>query len=136
MKFFSVVVLHYNAPAFLEGALDSLQRAVEGMDAEIIVADNASEAFDRVYFERLFPNIKFMVFPENYGFAKGNNLAVREASGKYVFLVNPDVLVPGDLFRRLLPKMEAATDLGMAGVRLMDGRGRFLPESKRRYRAS
>ncbi|NPA46831.1 MAG: glycosyltransferase family 2 protein [Chlorobi bacterium] len=132
MKRFSVVVLHYNAPAFLEGALHSLVRATEGMDAEIIVADNASDRFDKDYFSGLFPGVTFLPFPENYGFAKGNNLAVREASGEYVFLINPDVLVPEDLFRRLLPKMEQAEALGLAGIRLMDGRGRFLPESKRR----
>jgi len=132
MKAFSVVVLHYNAPVFLEGALDSLQRAIAGMDAEIIVADNASTDFDAAYFRARFPDVKFLLFSTNYGFARGNNLAVREARGEYVFLVNPDVLVPGDLFARLLPKMQKAEDLGLAGIRLIDGRGRFLPESKRR----
>ena len=132
MKQFSVVVLHYNAPAFLEGALDSLQRATDGMDAEIIVADNASENFDKDYFQQLFPGIRFLIFSENHGFAKGNNLAIRQAEGEWIFLVNPDILVPEDLFQRLLPMMKAVPDLGLAGIRLMDGRGRYLPESKRR----
>ncbi len=131
-KSFSVVILHYNVPVFLEGALDSVCRAVEGTDAEIIVADNASPSFDIERFRRLFPSVRFLLFDKNHGFAKGNNLAVKEARGEYVFLLNPDVLVPENIFRDLLEKVKDLKDLGIAGVRLIDGSGNFLPEGKRR----
>ena len=129
---FSVVVLHYNAPVFLEGALDGIGRAVEGRNAEIIVADNASEDFDVEYFRRRFPAVKFIVYPENYGFARGNNLAVEAARGRRIFLLNPDVLVPENLFDRMNACLDGLTRPGLCSVRLIDGHGRFLPESKRR----
>ncbi len=132
MKLFTVVILHYNAPVFLEGALDSVCRAAEGMDAEVIVADNASANFDTVYFRRRYPKVKFILFDRNYGFSKGNNLAIRQARGEYVILLNPDVLVPENIFKDLLRRIEDIPDLGVAGVRLIDGTGSFLPESKRR----
>ncbi len=129
---FSVVILHYNAPVFLEGALDSVARAVQERNAEIIVADNASTDFDADFFRQRFPQVKFIVYPENYGFARGNNLAVEAARGRRIFLLNPDVLVPEVLFDRMNACMDGINKPGLCSVRLIDGHGRFLPESKRR----
>ena len=129
---FSVVILHYNTPVFLEGALDSVVRAVQERNAEIIVADNASPDFDVDDFRRRFPQVKFIVHPENYGFARGNNLAVEAARGRRIFLLNPDVLVPEPLFDRMNACMDGLNKPGLCSVRLIDGHGRYLPESKRR----
>jgi GT2 family glycosyltransferase len=128
----SVVILHYNAEAFLHLNLLSVQRAVKDIASEIIVADNASEGFDLHAWERKYPGVKFIRFDQNYGFAKGNNLAVREAKGEYVALLNPDTVVSENIFKNLLSGAESLENPGILGVRLIDGRGMFLAESKRR----
>ncbi len=128
---FSVIILHYNSPGFLKLTLDSVIRAAKGMEAEILVADNHSANFDAESFRSLFPDVRFLVFDQNHGFAKGNNLAVRKASGKFIFLINPDVIVPENLFGEILPLLKKNKQAGIYGIRLMDGTGKFLPESKR-----
>ncbi len=132
MKKLSVVILHYKAEGFLQLCLDSVLRATEGLDAEVIVADNASPGFDVSHWERIFPRVRWMAFAENYGFSKGNNLAVREAEGEFVALVNPDVVLPEDIFLVLPERVKNFENPGITGIRLIDGRGCFLPESKRR----
>ena len=68
---------------------------------------------------------------QNLGFSKGNNLAIREAKGQYVLLLNPDTVVERETFTPTISFMEENPDCGGLGVRMVDGSGRFLPESKR-----
>ncbi len=128
---FSVIIVHYNAPEFLWLTLESVTKAVEGKNAEIIVADNASKNFPADDFKKAFPGVRFLMFEKNSGFGRANNEAVAQARGQYIFLINPDVVVPENLFDRLLPDMENHPERGITGIRLFDGRGQFLPESKR-----
>ena len=128
----SVVILHYNAEAFLHLNLLSVQRAVKNIPSEIIVADNASDGFDTAFWKRKYPGVKFLRFDKNYGFAKGNNSAVARAKGEYVVLLNPDTVVPEKIFENLLQETARLKNPGICGVRLIDGRGMFLAESKRR----
>ncbi len=128
----SVVILHYQAEAFLHLNLKSVLRAVENLDAEIIVADNHSKAFDLAKWQQDYPEVRFIRFDKNLGFAAGNNRAVQMAQGEYIALVNPDVVVPENLFEALLDFHSTQKKAGITGVRLIDGSGNFLPESKRR----
>ena len=68
---------------------------------------------------------------ENVGFSRGNNIGVDNAKGEYVCILNPDTVVAEDTFIQLLQYIEQVENPGIVGCRLVDGKGQFLPESKR-----
>lgn len=127
----SVVILNYNVRYFLEVCLYSVQKALEGLEAEIIVVDNASKDGSGKMVQNKFPGVIFIQNKENVGFPKGNNQGVAVAKGKYVCILNPDTIVSKDTFVKLLDFAESKFDLGIVGCKLIDGTGKFLPESKR-----
>lgn len=127
----SVVILNYNVRYFLELCLASVEKAIKDIDAEIIVVDNNSPDDSCDMVRRLFPNARLIQNTENSGFPKGNNIGVAGAKGEYICILNPDTVVAEDTFAKILEFAEAQSDLGIAGCRLIDGSGKFLPESKR-----
>jgi len=127
----SIIILNYNVRYFLELCLKSVEKAIEGLDAEIIVVDNQSPDTSCEMVKALFPNVTLIDNPSNDGFSKGNNLGVKQAKGEYLCILNPDTIVAEDTFKILLEFADKQTNLGIVGCRLMDGTGSFLPESKR-----
>lgn len=127
----SVIILNYNVRYFLEQCMLSVQQAIVGMDAEIIVVDNNSPDDSCAMMKARFPDVKLIESAVNAGFPKGNNIGVAEAKGEYVCILNPDTVVAEDTFKKVLEFAEAQKDFGITGVKLVDGRGFFLPESKR-----
>ncbi|SCX87157.1 Glycosyltransferase, GT2 family [Nonlabens sp. Hel1_33_55] len=143
----SVIILNYNARVFLELCVESVLRATQHLDAEVIVADNDStdDSIERLL--RIFPQVKVIRLDDNYGFSKGNNVAVEQARGEYICLVNPDVIVGEQVFENCLAffnkkdqevnaepnlNIKAEAKSGFLGIKLIDGSGKYLPESKRR----
>ena len=127
----SVIILNHNVRYFLELCVLSVQKATQDLDAEIIVIDNNSSDDSCAMMEQRFPNIKLIENKENSGFPKGNNIAVKEAKGEYICILNPDTVVAEDTFEKVLAFAKNKTDLGIVGCKLIDGTGNFLPESKR-----
>lgn len=127
----SVIILNYNVRYFLEVCLKSVQAAIEHIDAEIIVVDNNSLDDSCKMVKDLFPSVKLIENKENSGFSKGNNIGVAKAKGEYLCILNPDTVVSEDTFLKLLSFAESKTNLGIVGCQLIDGVGKFLPESKR-----
>lgn len=127
----SVIILNYNVRYFLEQCVLSVQEAISAIDAEIIVVDNNSSDDSCLMMQERFPSVKLIQNKENFGFPKGNNIGVQEAQGKYVCILNPDTVVAEDTFTKILAFAEEQQDLGIIGCRLIDGKGNFLPESKR-----
>ncbi|HYD92403.1 MAG TPA: glycosyltransferase family 2 protein, partial [Flavobacterium sp.] len=127
----SVIILNYNVRYFLEQCMLSVQRALEGIDAEIIVVDNNSPDDSCAMMKERFPDVKLIENKDNPGFPKGNNIGVAAAKGEYVCILNPDTIVAEDTFVKALAFAESKSDLGILGVKLIDGRGYSLPESKR-----
>lgn len=127
----SVIILNYNVRYFLELCVLSTQKAIQNLDAEIIVIDNNSSDDSCAMMKQRFPNIKLIENKENSGFPKGNNIAVKEAKGEYLCILNPDTVVAEDTFEKVLAFAKSKTDLGIVGCKLIDGTGNFLPESKR-----
>ncbi|KAB8155402.1 glycosyltransferase [Kordia sp. TARA_039_SRF] len=127
----SVVILNYNVRYFLEACIRSVEAAVAGMNAEIIVVDNNSPDDSCDMMRNTFPNIQLIANNENVGFAKANNQAVKVAKGEYVCILNPDTIVAEDTFTQLLKFAESTENVGSIGCKLIDGSGAFLPESKR-----
>jgi N-acetylglucosaminyl-diphospho-decaprenol L-rhamnosyltransferase len=128
----SVIIVSYNVKYFLEQCLCSVQRALDN-DMEVIVIDNNSSDGSVEYLQRRFAFVHFITNKENAGFAKANNLALRVATGRYVLFLNPDTIIPEDLFSECVAFMDSKPDAGALGVRMIDGSGRFLKESKRGF---
>ncbi|WP_282043092.1 glycosyltransferase family 2 protein [Winogradskyella flava] len=127
----SIIILNYNVRYFLELCLKSVEAAIQDIDAEIIVVDNNSPDDSCTMVKQLFPNVLLFKNKVNSGFSKGNNMGVAKAKGEYLCILNPDTVVAEDTFRRVLSFAESKLDLGAVGCQLIDGRGKFLPESKR-----
>jgi GT2 family glycosyltransferase len=127
----SVVIVNYNVKYFLEQCLSSVKRACEQLDAEIFVVDNNSVDGSVKMVREKFPEVILIENKDNTGFSKANNQAIRVSKGEYVLLLNPDTVVEDDTFSRALSFMDAQPDAGGLGVKMIDGKGNFLPESKR-----
>jgi GT2 family glycosyltransferase len=132
----SVIIINYNVKYFLEQCLCSVQKAFAGIQAEVLVVDNASTDGSKEYLENKFPSVSFIWGIENLGFAKANNLALKQAKGTYVLFLNPDTIVAEDSFTNCISFFEQTPNAGALGVRMIDGSGIFLPESKRAFPSS
>ena len=127
----SVVILNYNVRYFLEQCVLSVQQAIKDIDAEIIVVDNNSPDDSCAMMKSRFPEVMLIENKDNAGFPKGNNIGVASAKGEYVCILNPDTVVAEDTFIKVLDFVRAQKDFGICGIKLVDGTGTFLPESKR-----
>jgi GT2 family glycosyltransferase len=129
----SVVIVSYNVCYFLEQTLLSVRRAAAelGEPVEIFVVDNNSVDASVAMVHQRFPEVILLENRDNPGFSKANNQALRLATGQYQLLLNPDTLVEETTFRRCCDFMDAHPRCGGLGVMMLDGQGRFLPESKR-----
>lgn len=127
----SVVILNYNVSHFLQLCISSVLAATKDIDAEIIVVDNKSSDDSCAMVKSVFPGVKLIENQENWGFSKGNNIGVAEAKGDYLCILNPDTVVAEDIFVRLLNFVTSKQNIGIVGCQLIDGKGEFLPESKR-----
>ncbi|MGN0032306.1 MAG: glycosyltransferase [Candidatus Limimorpha sp.] len=127
----SVVIVNYNVEHFLEQCLYSVRRAMQGVEGEVFVVDNNSVDGSLKMLAAKFPEVRVIANKENVGFAKANNQAIRVSSGEYVLLLNPDTVVEDDTFTKTIAFMDSHPDAGGLGVKMVDGKGRFLPESKR-----
>ncbi|WP_163718036.1 glycosyltransferase family 2 protein [Mangrovibacterium lignilyticum] len=127
----SVIIVNFNVKHFLEQCLISVDKALKGIDGEIIVVDNNSvDGSCRMILEK-FPAVKLIKNDTNTGFSKANNQGIQQAKGEYILLLNPDTLVEQDCFTKCLAFMDKNPKAGALGVKMIDGKGDFLPESKR-----
>ncbi|WP_026978208.1 glycosyltransferase family 2 protein [Flavobacterium tegetincola] len=127
----SVIILNYNVRYFLEHCILSVQKAIQNLDAEIIVVDNNSPDDSCDMVKTLFSNVILIENQENLGFPKGNNIGVAQAKGNYICILNPDTVVAEDTFTKILNTKNWQLNTGIIGCKLIDGTGNFLPESKR-----
>lgn len=105
--------------------------ALDNISAEIFVVDNNSVDGSMAMVREQFPDVICIENTENVGFAKANNQAIKQAKGEYILLLNPDTLVQEDTFHKCIAYLDAHPNTGGMGVRMIDGKGVYLPESKR-----
>lgn len=127
----SIVIVNYNVKHFLEQCLHSVQKAVKNLDAEVFVVDNNSVDGSCVMVKEKFPDVTLIENKDNVGFSKANNQAIRIAKGRYILLLNPDTFVQEDTLTKCVDFCDKTPDAGGLGVKMIDGKGVFLPESKR-----
>lgn len=127
----SVIIVNYNVKAFLEQCLRTVFEALEGMEGEVFVVDNLSTDGSAEMVRGKYPRVRLIANTENVGFSRANNQAIRVSQGEYVLLLNPDTVVGEDVFHKVVRFLDAHPKAGGLGVKMIDGTGRFLPESKR-----
>ncbi len=127
----SVIIVNYNVAYFLEQCLNSVQEALSSVNGEVFIVDNNSIDGSVEMVQRKFPNYNLLVNKENVGFSKANNQAILQSNSKYILLLNPDTVVEENTFSKVIEFMEEHPNAGGIGVRMLDGKGNFLPESKR-----
>jgi GT2 family glycosyltransferase len=129
----SIIIVSYNVKYFLEQCLYSVQKAITGLSAEIIVVDNNSTDDTINYLQPAFPTVTFLLSKENLGFGRANNWALTIAKGNYILFLNPDTIVPEDCFTKCIAFFKTHAYCGALGAKMIDGSGNFLPESKRSF---
>lgn len=127
----TVVIVNYNVLHFLRQCLNSVEKAMRKMQVEVFVVDNNSVDGSVSMVKNEFSWVTLIENQQNVGFSKANNQAIKEAQGDYVLLLNPDTVVEEDTFTKIIGFMDATPHAGGLGVKMIDGNGRFLPESKR-----
>ena len=134
----SVIIVNYNVKYYLDQCIRSVLRAFVLMHtpAEIIVVDNHSadgsvDYLEKRYPQMLYPMVRFVRSAHNLGFARANNIAIRQSRGEYVLLLNPDTIVGEDALKASVDFMDAHEDAGAVGVRMLGAQGRRAMESRR-----
>ena len=138
MPTLSIVIVNYNVRFFLEQCLESVYGsrrdcAAGQLELEVFVVDNDSADDSVAMLHSRFPQVKLIENKENLGFARANNQALRQCTGEYILLLNPDTLVERDTFATCIDFMASHPDCGALGVKMVDGKGRYLKESKRGF---
>ncbi len=129
----SVIIVNYNAKYFLEYCLCSIRKAMKNLKGEIFVVDNNSSDDSRDFLCNKYPWVNFIWNTKNEGFAKANNKALQKVSGEYILFLNPDTIVAEDCFEKCISFIRSKNNLVACGIKMIDGSGKFLKESKRAF---
>jgi GT2 family glycosyltransferase len=129
----SIIIVTYNVKYFLEQCLYSVQMAVKGIEAEVFVIDNHSTDGTKEYLSKKFPGVIFRWNNTNDGFGKASNSVLKQAKGQFILFLNPDTIVPEACFKKCISFFKTKVSCGALGVRMLDGSGRYLKESKRGF---
>jgi GT2 family glycosyltransferase len=127
----SLIIVSYNVKDYLRGCLVSVKKASEEIESEVFVVDNNSQDGTQEMLRQEFSEYKCIFNTYNYGFSAACNQAIRQSKGEFILLLNPDTLVEPGTFSACLKFMKNHPEAGAIGVRMVNGEGAFLPESKR-----
>ena len=127
----SVIIVSYNVCQLLDECLQSVERALDGVEGDIFVVDNRSTDHTVETLRPKYPKVHFIANPQNVGFARANNQAIRRSDAEYVLLLNPDTVVYEPTIKGCLDFMDAHPEAGGAGVRMLTREGHAAPESRR-----
>ena len=127
----TVIIVNYNVKYYLEQCLTSVRRAIGGLEAEVVVVDNHSRDGSVEYLRSRFPEVTFIESNHNLGFARANNMAIRQSRADYVLLLNPDTLVGEQVLTDVIAFMDEHPKAGAAGVQMLKVNGEKANESRR-----
>ena len=116
----SIIIVSWNAKHHLLNCLNSLENTPNGYLQEIIVVDNASSDGSPDAVARQFPQVRLFKNKENLGFARANNIGIRQSSGRYICFVNSDVIVLNGCIENLISFMDKQPTAGMVGPRILN----------------
>jgi N-acetylglucosaminyl-diphospho-decaprenol L-rhamnosyltransferase len=131
MNKLAVIIVNYNVMFYLEQCLTSLQRALVDIPSEIYVVDNHSRDGSVEYLSRKFPEVNFVSSNHNLGFARANNIAIRQSESEYALFLNPDTIVAENTLHDTLSFMDEHPKAGGLGVKMLHTDGTLAMESRR-----
>lgn len=126
-----VVIVSYNVKHYVEQCLNSVRKALEGIDGRVVVVDNHSKDGTVDYLSKRFNDVEIIDSNRNLGFARANNMAIRQTESDYVLLLNPDTVVGENTLREALAFMDGHQQAGSLGVRMQNADGSLAMESRR-----
>lgn len=126
----SVVIVNYNVKYYVGQCIDSVRRALQGIDSEIIVVDNHSRDGSVDYLSKI-EGVRIIESGHNLGFSKANNIAIRQSTAEYVLMLNPDTIVAEDAIRMIIDFADSHPQAGGIGVRMHNDWGTTARESRR-----
>ena len=126
----SVVIVNYNVKYYVGQCIDSVRRALRGIDSEIIVVDNHSRDGSVDYLSKI-EGVRIIESGHNLGFSKANNIAIRQSTAEYVLMLNPDTIVAEDAIRMIIDFADSHPQAGGIGVRMHNDWGTTARESRR-----
>lgn len=127
----SVIIVSYKVKFYLEQCLLAVKKATAGIESEIYVVDNHSNDGSVEFIAERFPDINLISSNHNNGFSRANNIAIRQCSGEYVLLLNPDTIVGERSIKEVLKFMDAHPKAGGVGVKMLNADGSCAKESRR-----
>lgn len=129
----SVIIVNYNVCSFLEQALNSCLKASHNVQCEIIVVDNNSDDGSCEIVKEKFPSVKLICNEENFGFAKANNIALKEAKGEFILLLNPDTIIEENTFDVMINFFHKNEEIGLAGCKVLNPDGTLQLACRRSF---
>ena len=129
----SVIIVNFNAGDYLRNCLNSVFTATQKIDNEVFVVDNNSSDGSAEMVRYEYPCVKLILNKINSGFSAANNQAINQSTGQFVLILNPDTIVESDTFMNCIEFMNTHTDAGALAIKMSDGEGNYLPESKRAF---
>jgi len=121
----SVIIVNWNSGNYLKITLDSLYKHTKDIEFEVIILDNNSNKDDLSYklladYQTKYSNLKVIYNKDNLGFAKANNIGIKQSLGRYVLLLNPDVIVESNVVKILSDYMDSNQNVGMSGPKVLN----------------
>lgn len=127
----SVIIVSYNVKHYLYQCLDSVYKAAQGLEAEVFVVDNHSRDDSVTYLQQRYGDVNYIEMNHNLGFARANNIAIKQSEGEYVLLLNPDTIVGENVLKEVVTFMDDHPDAGAVGVKMLHANGIKAKESRR-----
>lgn len=120
----SIIIVTYNSASQIDGCLASLSAHPSSVDHETLIVDNASPDDTAAAVRQRWPGVRVIDAGANVGFARANNVGIRQTVGELVLLLNPDTVVPAGAIDTLVASLDARPDAAAVGPRLVDAAGR------------
>ena len=131
MKKLTIIIVSYNVRQYIDQCLQSVYKALQDIDAEIIVVDNQSQDDTVSYLKTNYPQVRVIESGGNVGFARANNMGIRQSESEYVLLLNPDTVVANNTLSEVVHFMDTHETVGGAGVQMLNADGTRAMESRR-----
>ena len=129
----SIIIVNYNVKEFLQNLIHSIEKASSNLAKEIFIIDNASDDGSVDFIKEKFPQIKLFANQKNLGFGKANNIGLKEVTGKYILLINPDTIVAEDTFEKMIQFFESNKNVGLAGCKILNPDGTLQLACRRSF---
>ncbi|MEA3449696.1 MAG: glycosyltransferase family 2 protein [Patescibacteria group bacterium] len=127
----SIIIVSWNVKEKLRENLEALLKSKTDFDFEIIVVDNNSEDGSALMVEQDFKGVSIVKNEANFGFAKANNIALKQIESKYALLLNPDMKIRFDTIQNMLTWMEENQQASLASCRLLSKEGDIIRHVRR-----